>query len=177
MKKHLLPVLLIFCFAISVLADVTFYGDTTLYLSDGDIEVSFDDSGISMEYCEYDTSNNYILLENINLTTTTEDEVHIQVSELDSSGSGISVGDTVLRYNATVWGKYDTVDDSEDVVSASGDTGDVTDIANMYDENYNTYGYLLASGTDKTVSIYEYYNNVPTNVTNIVFYAKTKCIV
>ena len=177
--KKLWILLVCLLFLPGILGDVTFYGATTLYLKDGDIEVSFVSTGVTMDYCEYDTSNNYILLENINLTCTTNDTVHIQVSELNSNGaSGISIGDTVLKFNSTVFGKYETEDDTEDVVSANGDTGEITNIANMYDENWNTYGYLLVTVVDvpkeESVNIYEYYNNIPSNCTHFNYSAKIR---
>ena len=49
MKKTILLMFIFILLCVNVIASVTFYGDTILYLDNGDIEVTFVDSGITMD--------------------------------------------------------------------------------------------------------------------------------
>jgi len=103
MFKKIVIMLLFLSFIPSVVADVTFYGDVTLYLDNGDISVTFVDSGITLYYCEFQDSSNYILLENLNLTMTCSGSLAVNVSEVNNTAN-LTSGTTVLRFNATYTG-------------------------------------------------------------------------
>jgi hypothetical protein len=80
--------------------NVTLCGDVIYYLDKGDVELTFVDSCVSMEYFEYDTDNNYMLFERHNLTVTNTNTHQINVSQV-YSGSTVSVDTTALRFNST----------------------------------------------------------------------------
>jgi len=151
MKKILLLLLVLFSFIPVTSADVTFYGDTTLYLNDGDISVTFVDSGITVYYCEFQDTSNYILLENLNLTMTCTGSLLVNVSEVNSS-INLTSGTTVLRFNATYSGSSVVFGFDGNHSNAFYDVY-VNSVRKVHNSNMDSFSFTQSSWSKKDIDI------------------------
>jgi len=96
---------LIFFINESVSADTVMYGDSVFYYNNGLCNINFTDSGVTLRYFEFDTVDNYFIVDDITVRVDTSNLVVVNISEVNSSnGTGLAVGTTVFRFNASCIG-------------------------------------------------------------------------
>jgi len=89
----------------SVSADVIMYGDSMFFYNNGLGNISFIDSGVTLRYFEFNSADDYVILDDIMLRTSTTNLLDINISQINSgNGTGMSIGTTVLRFNASCIG-------------------------------------------------------------------------